>query len=282
MNKDGGIDDAAFAALLEWHIEQGSDGIVVAGTSGESPTLSVREHQRLIASAVAVVGGRVPVIAGVGANATREAVELTRQAHEDGADAGLSVVPYYNKPTQEGLYRHYAAVAESSPLPLILYDVPGRCVTRLDDAVVGRLSAMENIVGLKDAVGDVARVASLRRATAAAADFLLLSGDDKTSLDYLLAGGDGVISVTANVAPATMREMVKAARDGEERRARELDETMQPFHKAQGVESNPIPVKAALRMMGRIGDGIRLPLLPLSAAYQDEIKSALARLGVGV
>ena len=273
MGDDNSIDAVVFARLLSWHIEQGTQSVVVAGTTGESPTLSMGEHQKLIADAVAVVGGRVPVIAGVGANSTQEAIELTQQAHRDGASAGLSVVPYYNKPTQEGLYRHYAAIASSSDLPLILYDVPSRCVVGLDDATIIRLAEIDNIVGVKDATGVPARVAVLREKVTRK-NFALLSGDDKTSLDYLLAGGDGVISVTANIAPAKMRAMVDAARRGDVERAQALDADMQPFHAAQAVESNPIPVKAALQMAGRIGGSMRLPLVALSERYHREVDEA--------
>lgn len=272
MRADGGVDIPTLQTLLDWHIEQGSAGIVIAGTTGESPTLTVQEHQELIAKAVEIVGGRTAVVAGVGANSTQEAISLTRRAHADGADAGLSVVPYYNKPTQEGLYRHFAAIAESCDLPLLLYDVPGRVVTALADETVARLAQVANIVGIKDAVGDVARVARLR--AAAGEDFAQLSGDDKTSCEYLLAGGDGVISVTANVAPKNMWQMVDAARRGDAARAQEIDARMQAFHTAQGVESNPIPVKAALAMMGKISAGIRLPLTPLSAAHRDAVHRA--------
>lgn len=277
MHEDGAIDHDALAALVEWHIAEGSDGIVIAGTTGESPTLSMKEHQQLIAKTVAIAGGRIPVIAGVGANSTGEAVELTQQAHKDGADGGLSVVPYYNKPTQEGLYRHFSAIADSCDMPLILYDVPARVVTALEDDTVARLAQLPTIVGIKDAVGDVSRVARLAQAVAQKAgreDFTQLSGDDKTSCEYLLAGGDGVISVTANIAPKNMARMVAAARRGDADAAKSADAPMQPFHAAQGVESNPIPVKAALAMMGKSPHGIRLPLTPLSPQHHDAVRKA--------
>lgn len=274
MSGAGSIDYPSLAALIDWHIDEGSDGIVIAGTTGESPTLAMQEHQALIARTVEMVGGRVPVVAGVGANNTAEAVELAKQAQADGADAGLSVVPYYNKPMQEGLYRHFAAVAEATPLPLILYDVPGRCVVRLENSTVARLAALPSIVGIKDAVGEVARAARLAQA-AGGDSFTLLSGDDSTCCEYILAGGDGVISVTANIAPGNMSRMVAAARSGDAQAARRLDAKMQAFHKMQGVESNPIPVKAALAMMGRIAPAIRLPLTPLSEQHRAPVREAM-------
>ena len=272
MHDGGDIDIPALQALIDWHIAEGTDGIVIAGTTGESPTITVREHQELIAKTVELVDGRAPVIAGTGANSTQEAMELTRRAHADGADAGLSVVPYYNKPTQEGLYRHFSAIAEICALPLILYDVPGRVVTALADETVARLAQVPHIIGIKDAVGDVARPARLR--AAAGENFTILSGDDKTCCDFLLAGGDGVISVTANIAPKNMYEMVAAARAGDAAAAKSIDARMQAFHTAQGVESNPIPVKAALEMMGKIGAGIRLPLTPLSDTHREAVRQA--------
>lgn len=277
MLEDGAIDFPALFSLLEWHISEGTDGIIVAGTTGESPTLAVREHQELIARVVAVVDGRAPVVAGVGANSTREAIVLTRQAQADGADGGLSVTPYYNKPTQEGLYRHFSAIAAATDLPLILYDIPGRCVVPIENNTLIRLAEIPSIVGVKDAVGDAARPPVLRKMLAEKQreGFLLLSGDDKTALDYLLAGGDGVISVTANIAPRAMRDMVAAARAGDTPRARKMDAALHAFHLAQGVETNPIPVKAALLMMDKIKGGIRLPLTPLSAQYESAVRESL-------
>lgn len=281
MRDDGAIDNAAFADLLRWHIAETTDCVVVAGTTGESPTLAVAEHQTLIARAAQIANAQIPIIAGVGANATAEAVSLTQRAAADGADAGLSVVPYYNKPTQEGLYRHFAAIAASSDLPLILYDIPGRCVVGLADQTVTRLARdCPTIIGIKDATADTSRVATLRAALTAAGrdDFLLLSGDDATTADFILAGGDGVISVTANIAPRKMRAMVAAARAGDADAARALDADLRAFHSAQSVEVNPIPVKAALAQMGKIagGDGsIRLPLHKLSAQYTDVVNNAL-------
>ncbi|MCH9704541.1 MAG: 4-hydroxy-tetrahydrodipicolinate synthase [Proteobacteria bacterium] len=274
MTTTGEIDYPALKNLLEWHIAEGGDGIVIAGTTGESPTLGVREHQEIIARTVEFVAGRVPVIAGVGANSTREAVELTQQAQNDGADAGLSVVPYYNKPTQEGLLRHFSAIAEQSDMPIILYDVPGRCITTLANETVGALAQIPTIVGIKDAVGDVERVLQLRAVTANKEDFVLLSGDDGTCCDYMLAGGDGVISVTANIAPKNMQRMALAARQGDNINAHEINTLMEAFHKVQSIESNPIPVKQALVMMEKIAGGIRLPLTPLSAQYNTIVQEA--------
>ena len=277
MTDGGRIDTDAYRALLAWHIAEGSDSIVVAGTTGESPTLSMDEHHAIIKQTVGEVAGRVPVIAGVGANATAEAVALTQRAAADGADAGLSVVPYYNRPTQAGLVAHFTQVANATDMPIILYDVPGRCVVGLDDATVVQLAqACSNIIGIKDATGDVARVARLQAMLDAAGvrDFLLLSGDDKTACDFVLAGGHGVISVTANIAPRRMRAMVAAARAADADAARQLDAPMHAFHCEQAAEANPIPVKAALAAMGKIQNHLRLPLLPLSAAYHAQVQAA--------
>lgn len=278
MVAGGGVDAAAYRELLAWHIAEGTHSIVVAGTTGESPTLNIEEHHALIADTVAEVAGRVPVIAGVGANATAEAVSLTQRAQADGADAGLSVVPYYNKPTQEGLFQHFSTIAAATNMPIILYDVPGRCVVGLADSTVARLAAAhDNIIGIKDATGDVSRVVRLRECLTAAGvgDFLQMSGDDKTTLDFVLAGGHGVISVTANIAPKAMREMVAAARKGDAATAKKIDDALTAFHSEQGIEANPIPVKAALAMMGKIQNHLRLPLVPLSPQHEPKVRAAL-------
>lgn len=272
MAADGAVDNGALRDVLEWHIASGTEGIVVAGTTGESPTLSVDEHQQLIADAVRIVGGRVPVIAGVGANSTAEAVNLTRRAKADGADAGLSVVPYYNKPEQEGLYRHFCQIADSCDLPVYLYDVPGRCACGFADDTLLRLSSHGNIAGLKDATGDVA--VGKRRMELLPDDFVMLGGDDKTACAFMLAGGDGVISVTANIAPAMMRKMTDAARKGDKDAADDADKPLAAFHLAQSVQVNPIPVKFALADIGKIPPGIRLPLTPLAADYHAKVRDA--------
>ncbi|MGI9338257.1 MAG: 4-hydroxy-tetrahydrodipicolinate synthase [Gammaproteobacteria bacterium] len=272
MAAGGAVDNGALRTLLEWHIASGSEGIVVAGTTGESPTLSVDEHQKLIADAVDIVGGRIAVIAGVGANATAEAVNLARRAKADGADAGLSVVPYYNKPEQEGLYRHFCQVADVADFPVYLYDVPGRCACSFADDTLLRLSAHGNIAGLKDATGDVE--VGKRRMELLPDDFVMLSGDDKTACAFMLAGGGGVISVTANVAPAMMRKMTDAARKGDTDAATAADNPLAAFHRAQSAQSNPIPVKFALADGGKIPPGIRLPLTPLAAEYHPKVREA--------
>ena len=276
MGEDGAVDNGALRALLEWHIASGSEGVVVAGTTGESPTLAVDEHQKLIADAVEVVGGRIPVIAGVGANATAEAVNLARRAKTDGADAGLSVVPYYNKPEQEGLYRHFCQIADAADLPVYLYDVPGRCVAGFADDTLLRLAAHGNIKGLKDATGDVE--VGKTRMDLLPDDFVMLSGDDKTACDFMLAGGDGVISVTANIAPMMMRKMTDAARQKNKDAAKAADNPLAAFHRAQAVQSNPIPVKFALADSGKIPPGIRLPLTPLAAEYHSSVREAACGL----
>lgn len=282
MAAGGAVDNGALRALLEWHVASGSEGVVVAGTTGESPTLSVDEHHKLIADAVNIVNGRIPVIAGVGANSTAEAVNLTRRAKADGADAGLSVVPYYNKPEQEGLYRHFCQIADACDMPVYLYDVPGRCACGFADDTLLRLAAHGNIAGLKDATGDVA--VGKRRMAMLPDEFIMLGGDDKTACAFMLAGGDGVISVTANVAPAMMRKMTDAARNankaedggGEDAKmaAMAADEPLAAFHLAQSAQVNPIPVKFALADIGRIPPGIRLPLTPLADAYHAKVRAA--------
>ena len=273
MLKNGDIDEGAFKALLEWHIEMGTSGVVIAGTTGESPTLTLEENMRLTAEAVKCSRGRIPIIGGVGANSTSEAIELTKRAHEDGADGGLSVIPYYNRPTQEGLYRHFTTIADSSELPIILYDVPKRCVTTFETGTLVKLSSHERIVGLKDATGDLRRLKEHREKLPS--DFLLYSGDDGTSADYICGGGDGVISVTANIAPKRMSEMIKAALSGDTKRTRKLDSTLRGMHTAQGLESNPIPIKWALSEEGRIGPALRLPLTPLSERHYAALRGAV-------
>lgn len=279
MTDAGDIDYPALKSLIDWQVSAGTDSIVVAGTTGESPTLSVAEHQQLIAKTVAMVAGRIPVIAGVGANSTQEAIALTQHGLAAGADAGLSVVPYYNKPTQEGLYRHFTSIADACELPLLLYDVPGRTITSLNDETVVRLAKHPHIIGIKDATGEVERVGRLSALLGDGVDneagFLQMTGDDKTAKEYLLAGGDGVISVTANVAPSAMKTMILSARQGDRAAADKEDDALVAFHTVQGIESNPIPVKAALHFMGKIGRGIRLPLTPLSGQHHAAVKSAL-------
>ena len=273
MSEDGALDLDALRRLIDWHIAQGTDGICIVGTTGESPTVSFDEHCQLIRTTVEQVAGRVPVIAGTGANSTAEAIELTECAKAAGAQAGLSVVPYYNRPTQEGLYQHYKKIAESVDLPLILYNVPGRTVADLSNDTTLRLAEVPGIIGLKDATGNMERAADLLRR--APKHFSLYSGDDGSGLPFLLLGGHGVISVTANVAPKLMHEMCAAAFEGNLARARELNNALLPLHSKLFVEANPIPVKWACAELGLIPSGLRLPLTPLSAGLHDTVRDAL-------
>lgn len=275
MQAGGEVDTSAFNALLDWHLTMQTQAVVVAGTTGESPTLTISENQQLIAQAVKWSNGRMPIIGGVGANSTAEAIALTRQAAADGADAGLSVIPYYNRPPQEGLFRHFSAIADAADIPIILYDVPKRCgVTFATDTLI-RLAAHPRIVGIKDATGDLSHVTEYRRALPE--NFLLYSGNDDTAANYILAGGDGVISVTANIAPQQMQRMAMAAVAGDETTARRLDAPLQFFHAAQSAESSPIPVKWALADEGRINSAIRLPLTPLASQHHPTVRDAVAR-----
>lgn len=277
MRPDGGLDMPRFRALIDWHIGQGTDALVVVGTTGESPTVNPDEHCLLIRSAVEQAAGRVPVIAGTGANSTAEAIELSECAKSVGAAAGLSVAPYYNKPTQEGLYRHYQAIAEAVDLPLILYNVPGRTACDIGNDTALRLAQVPGVVGIKDATGNIERGSELLKR--APASFAVYSGDDASALALMLLGGKGVISVTANVAPRLMHEMCAAALAGDLARAREINFRLLALHQKLFVEANPIPVKWALAEMGRIEGGIRLPLVPLSAAHHDTLRAALLEAG---
>ena len=278
MSDDGALDLDALRRLLDWHVAEGTDGIVVVGTTGESPTVTYEEHCLLIRTTVEQVAGRVPVIAGTGANSTAEAIALTQCAKDAGAQAGLSVVPYYNKPTQEGLYQHYKKIAESVDLPLILYNVPGRTVADLSNDTVMRLAGVPGIVGIKDATGSMERAGDLLRR--APDGFALYSGDDASAMPFMLLGGHGVISVTANVAPRLMHEMCVAAREGNLARARELNNALLPLHSKLFVEANPIPVKWACAELGLIPPGMRLPLTPLSASQHEILRDAMRHAGV--
>jgi 4-hydroxy-tetrahydrodipicolinate synthase len=278
MRDDGSLDLDAYRRLIEWHIAEGTNAIVAVGTTGESPTVNPDEHGELIRIAVETARKRVPVIAGTGGNSTAEAIELTRHAKKVGADATLQVVPYYNKPTQEGLYQHFLKVAESVDLPVILYNVPGRTVADLANETTLRLAQVPGIVGLKDATGDMPRAADLLRR--APKGFALYSGNDDSALALMLLGGHGVISVTANVAPRQMSELCKAALAGDLVRARRINDQLLPLHFKLFVEANPIPVKWALAKMGRIPAGLRLPLVPLSAGAQPAVEAALRESGL--
>ena len=273
MHEDGGLDINTLRSLIDFHINEGTDGIVVVGTTGESPTVDVDEHCLLIKTTVDHVAGRIPVIAGTGANSTREAIELTRHAKALGADACLLVAPYYNKPTQEGLYQHFRSVAEAVDIPLILYNVPGRTGCDIQNDTTLRLAEIPNIVGIKDATGSIDRGTDL--VLRAPEGFAIYSGDDATSAALLLLGAHGVISVTANVAPKLMHELCKAAIAGDTKQTRNINAQLFPLHQKLFVEANPIPVKWVLEQMGLIGPGLRLPLVRLSAQYHEVLRAAM-------
>ncbi|HHO67516.1 MAG TPA: 4-hydroxy-tetrahydrodipicolinate synthase [Gammaproteobacteria bacterium] len=278
MREDGAIDEDSLEALVEFHVSEGTDAIVAVGTTGESATLDEKEHCGLLRRIVEMVHGRIPVIAGTGANSTSEAIELTRCGMQAGADACLLVTPYYNKPTQEGLYLHYKAVAEAVPVPQILYNVPGRTACDLLPETVERLAPIANIVGIKEATGDLARGREILERCGDRLD--LYSGDDATAMELILLGARGDISVTANVAPRAMHDMCAAALAGDRARAEALDAPLRALHRDLFIESSPIPVKWALHEMGRIPPGLRLPLTPLSAACHDTVRAALREAGV--
>jgi 4-hydroxy-tetrahydrodipicolinate synthase len=284
MQEDGSLDLPAFRALIDFHIEQGTDGIVVVGTTGESPTVNVEEHELLIAEAVKHAARRIPIIAGTGANSTREAIELAAFSKKAGADASLSVVPYYNKPTQEGLYLHFKAIAEAVDMPHILYNVPGRTVADMNNDTVLRLAQIPNIVGIKDATGNVERGSDLlQRAkllNRAHGDFAIYSGDDASTLALVLLGAHGSISVTANVAPKLMHQMYVAALNGEVAKAREINFRLLGLHRNLFVEANPIPVKWAVARMGLMKNTLRLPLTPLSPTAYAKVEAAMRQAGV--
>jgi len=279
MHADGSLDLPALRKLLDWHVESGTSGIVIVGTTGESPTVDVDEHCTLIKTTVDHAAKRVKVIAGTGANSTAEAIELTRFANEVGADACLSVAPYYNKPTQEGLYRHFRSIAEAVDLPMLLYNVPARTSSDIGAATVLRLAEVPGIVGLKDATSDLVRHVEMMRRMPQGKSFALLSGNDDTALAYMLLGGHGVISVTANVAPREMAQMCRAALAGNLTEARAINNRLMSLHTGLFVEPNPTPVKWALHAMGRIDSGIRLPLMPLDARFHDTVRAALREAG---
>jgi 4-hydroxy-tetrahydrodipicolinate synthase len=278
MREGGDIDEASMQRLIDFHVENRSDALIVVGTTGESATLNEEEHCHLIRRAVEMAAGRIAIIAGTGANSTREAIDLTRCAHEAGADACLLVTPYYNKPTQEGLYRHYKAVADAVPVAQILYNVPGRTAVDMLPDTVERLAAIDNIVGIKEATGDMGRAREILERCGDRLD--VYSGDDATAMELILLGGQGNISVTANVAPAAMHELCAAALAGDRDTAAAINARMDVLHRTLFVESNPIPVKWALYEMGLIPAGIRLPLTPLASQFQDTVRQALTQAGV--
>jgi 4-hydroxy-tetrahydrodipicolinate synthase len=278
MNEDESVDYQALERLVEWHIKAGTSAIVAVGTTGESATLDMKEHCEVIAFVVEKVAKRIPVIAGTGANSTSEAIELTTCAKKAGADACLLVTPYYNKPTQEGLYLHHKKIAEAVDIPQILYNVPGRTACDMQPETIARLAKISNIVGVKEATGDLSRVAKIRALVDA--DFDLYTGDDATAIEFILLGGQGGISVTANIAPAQVAQAYNAAMTGDADLARLIDAPLMEAHQKLFVEANPIPVKWAMVEMGMIKPAIRLPLTPLSEQYHDVVRGALKQAGV--
>lgn len=278
MHSDGSIHWEQLDTLVDFHLDNGTHGIVAVGTTGESATLDPNEHMRVIGHIIKRVDGRIPVIAGTGGNSTREAIELTEAAHKLGADACLLVVPYYNKPTQEGLYRHFKTIAEAVPVNQILYNVPGRTACDMLNETVERLADIPNIIGIKDATGNIPRGAELIEAVKGR--LVVYSGDDATAAGLMLAGGKGNVSVTANVAPGAMAALCEAAIAGDQEETDRLNELLMPLNRKLFLEANPIPVKWALHRMGIIGEGIRLPLTPLSDKFHDEVEEALRASGV--
>jgi 4-hydroxy-tetrahydrodipicolinate synthase len=277
MQDDGSVDFDALRRLVDWHIADGTSCIVAVGTTGESPTLTVKEHCEVIRVCVEHAKGRIPIMAGAGGNSTAEALELTRFAKEVGATCTLQVVPYYNKPTQEGLYRHFKTIAEGVDLPVVLYNVPGRTVADLQHDTVMRLTQVPGIVGIKEATGNIDRAAWLIKQ--APKGFAIYSGDDQTAIALMLLGGHGNISVTANVAPRAMADLCVAAMAGDGKRAAAIHMKLLALHRQLFVEANPIPVKWALHRMGKIGPALRLPLVPLSDAHHAPLESALREAG---
>jgi 4-hydroxy-tetrahydrodipicolinate synthase len=278
MSVDGAIDIKALSELIEFHIRNGTDAIVAVGTTGESATLDYKEHCEVIRRVVEQVAGRIPVIAGTGSNSTSEAINLSQCAMDGGADACLLVTPYYNKPTQEGLYQHYKAISEAVPLPQILYNVPGRTACDMLPDTVERLSELANVVGIKEATGDVARAREIIERCGSRLD--VYSGEDALAMEIILQGGKGVISVTANVAPKLMHQMCKAALQGDRGAAEEINRRVEGLHRDLFLEPNPIPVKWALFDMGKIPPGIRLPLTPFSEKFHAQLRRSMQQAGV--
>jgi len=273
MHEDGAIDYKRFKSLVEWHQREGTSAIVVAGSTGESATLEVDEHQKLFACAVEYSDGKIPVIAGIGANSTKEAIHLAQAAKDAGAVAGLSVVPYYNKPMQEGMFRHFSTVAAHCDLPQILYNIPGRTVVDMHNDTILRLAELPTIVGLKDATSNLGRAFELF--SSAPADFAFYAGDDDTALAYMLTGGHGVISVTANLAPKLVQEMCTYAIAGDGVKAREIYRKLMPLTKAMSLETNPIPVKYAMQQLKLIEGGLRLPLTALNKNFRSTVDAVV-------
>ena len=278
FDSDNHIDYQALERLINFHVDSGSDGLVIAGTTGESATLTRDEHVELVSRAAELAAGRLPIIAGTGSNSTAQTMDLSLAVGDTGIDAYLVVVPYYNKPTQEGLFQHFTAIADAVPRPVILYNVPGRTVTDLLPETVGRLARHDNIVGLKEATGDMQRLHDVR--STVGDEFVLLSGDDFTLLDFIRRGGDGVVTVSGNVAPSQVARLCRLASAGSIEEADELDGSLQSLNVALFIESNPIPVKWAVSEMGLIGSGIRLPLTPYSPEHHAAMRAAMMTAGV--
>ena len=276
--RDGKVDEKRFQSFVDWQVSEGTHGVVPCGTTGESPTLSHAEHKRVVELCVEVAKGRIPVIAGTGSNSTEEAIDFTRHAKEAGADAALIVTPYYNKPTQEGLYQHYKAIHDAVDLPIIIYNIPPRCVIDMSVATMARLAKLPNIVGVKDATNDLAR--PLKTRAAIGEDFAMLSGEDVTVMAFMAQGGDGCISVTANVAPRACADMHEAWQKGDMAAAMKINARLAPLHDALFVETSPAPVKYACSLLGKGTADVRLPLVPASAQAQDAVRTAMRSAGV--
>lgn len=278
--KNGAVDEKAFQELVEWHVQSGTDGLVPVGTTGESPTLSHEEHERVVALCVEAAGGQVPVIAGAGSNSTQEAISLSRSAKATGADAVLVVAPYYNKPSQEGLYQHYKAIHDAADLPIFVYNIPGRSVVDISVETLARLFKLPQIVGVKDATGDLARVS--RQRAEVGRDFIQLSGEDGTALAFNAHGGVGCISVTANVAPALCAQFQKATLEGRYDDALDLQDKLFPLHRALFCEPSPAPVKYALSLLGKCENELRLPLVTASREAEAKVMAAMKHAGLDV
>ena len=280
FNPDNRVDYASLKGLIDFHVNQGTAGLVIAGTTGEAATLTKSEHVELVAKAVEFVDGRLPVIAGTGSNSTQQTIDLSLEVAASGIDAHLVVVPYYNKPVQEGMFQHFSAIADAVEKPVMMYNVPGRTVADMQAETVGRLAKHDNIFGIKEATGDIDRLREIKALVDN--DFMLYSGDDFTALEFLENGGHGIVTVSGNVVPAAIAQLCKLAADGEFDRARALDETLQALNDALFVESNPIPVKWALHQMGLISPKLRLPLTEFAQQYHDQMRAALITAGVNL
>jgi 4-hydroxy-tetrahydrodipicolinate synthase len=276
--KNGKVDEAGFQKFVDWQIKEGTNGLVPVGTTGESPTLSHEEHMRVVELCVEATAGRVPVIAGTGSNSTAEAIAFTKHAKKAGADGALVVTPYYNKPTQEGLYLHYKAIAESVDLPILVYNIPPRCVIDISPETMARIAKLPNIVGVKEATGDISRFTKHRRLIGD--KFIQLSGDDSVALGQMAHGGQGCISVTANVAPRQLAEFQAACRVGDFGKARTIHERLAPLHEALFVESSPAPVKYCASLLGKCAPDVRLPLAPVSTALRERLEQIMTQAGV--